>query len=199
MKGSAASGLITSEAMQRGARPRLFTGGTCMIQTLDGPIRNPGRDRLAAWLDARGWTYFEPQIHPETHGRSYIWELDGPQEKIAREHAELRVYEINPSSISAVSALEILDDARRERPSVVWLNGGPAFQPIGLGDVETLRRDDDLSARVGPIIYHHLVAYANAGRQIRRELISLLEDSPTVSFVASFEELTRALERELGD
>jgi hypothetical protein len=45
--------LITSEMMQQGAMPQLFTGGACNIQDVTGPIRNPGRDPLATWLDEK--------------------------------------------------------------------------------------------------------------------------------------------------
>ncbi|HXQ35158.1 MAG TPA: hypothetical protein VN843_14175, partial [Anaerolineales bacterium] len=103
--------LITSEAMQAGEMPLLFIGGASNIQSPSGPVRNPGRDRLARWLDHQGWSYFDPQIHPSTHGRDYIWGIDGPQEKRAREMAKLRVYELNPFTIAAVSIMEIMDDA----------------------------------------------------------------------------------------
>ncbi|HZM24741.1 MAG TPA: hypothetical protein VFC02_23530, partial [Anaerolineales bacterium] len=88
--------LITSEMMEAGEMPLLFVGGASNIQSPSGPVRNPGRDTLARWLDHQGWSYFDPQIHPSTHGRDYIWGIDGPQEKRARELAKLRVYEINP-------------------------------------------------------------------------------------------------------
>ena len=77
--------LVTSEMMQAGEVPLLFIGGASNIQTITGPMRNPGRDPLATWLDGQGWSYFDPQIHHTTHGRDYVWGIDGPQEKIARE------------------------------------------------------------------------------------------------------------------
>lgn len=118
------SRLITSEMMQKGEIPLLFTGGACNIQDVSGPVRNPGRDPLAHWLDEQGWSYFDPQIHPSTHGREYVWGIDGPQEKRARDEAKLRIYEITATTISAVTMLEIMDDARRNLKSVVWFNEG---------------------------------------------------------------------------
>ncbi len=56
--------LVTSEMMAEGMEPLLFTGGACNIQDVGGPVRNPGRDRLHAWLDEQRHSYFEPQIHP---------------------------------------------------------------------------------------------------------------------------------------
>ena len=102
---SSQSLLITSEMMQAGQKPALFIGGACNIQTANGPIRNPGRDPLAEWLDDLGLSYFDPQIHPTTHGRDYIWEIDGPHEKLAREETKLRIYEITATTIAAISVM----------------------------------------------------------------------------------------------
>lgn len=181
--------LITSEMMQQGAMPRLFTGGACNIQDVTGPIRNPGRDSLATWLDERKISYFDPQIHPTTHGRDYIWGIDGPQEKIAREHAQLRVYEITATTIAAVTMLEIMDDARLGRKSIVWFNGGKIFAPIGLGDRDLMRRNEPFKQTVGEMVYSHLLAYVNAGCQLRDELMLMLANCPLIIFVNSLEEL----------
>lgn len=188
-----ASQLMTSERMAEGELPRVFTGGACNIQALEGAIRNPGRDPLHAWLDEQGVSYFDPQIHPSTHGRDYIWGIDGPQEKRAREDAELRVYELTSTTISAVSMLEIMDDARRGRRAVVWFNGGKTFAPIGLGDRDEIKGNDPLKGKVGRMIHSHLVAYVNAGRQLRNELPLMLADCPHVVFVNSLDELRDAI------
>lgn len=185
--------LITSEMMQAGEMPLLFTGGASNIQTLDGPIRNPGRDPLAKWLDERGWSYFDPQIHYATHGRDYIWGIDGPQEKIAREVTKLRVYEINPYTIAAVSIMEIMDDARLGRHSIVWYNGGRIFAPLGLGNRDELRNNHELRRKIGDLAFWHLDAYINAGRHIRIELPKMLEGSKHIVFVESFDEVKDAI------
>lgn len=185
--------LVTSEMMEKGRRPMLFTGGACNIQGETGPIRNPGRDPLARWLDETGWTYFDPQIHPTTHGRDYVWGIDGPQEKIAREQAKLRVYEITATTIAGVTMLEIMDDARVGRTSIVWFNDGRTFAPIGLGNRETLQNNHQLRREVGEMVYSHLLAYVNAGRLLRMELSLMLADSPHIIFVDSFDELKQAI------
>jgi hypothetical protein len=185
--------LVTSERMQAGERPIVFTGGACNIQGLDGPIRNPGRDPLARWLDAQGIPYFDPQIHPSTHGREYAWELDGPMEKKAREEAKLRVYELTSSTIAAVSILEVMDDARAGRPAVVWWNGGRVFAPIGIGERAELEANRALRERLGETAYQHLLAYVAAGRQLRRELEVMLADSDVVRFADSLPELQRTI------
>jgi hypothetical protein len=186
--------LVTSEMMEGGVRPQLFTGGACNIQGVHGPERNPGRDPLARWLDNQGWSYFDPQIHPVTHGRDYIWGIDGPQEKKARQQAKLRIYEITATTIAAVTMLEIMDDARMSRTSIVWYSDGKTFAPIGLGDRDDLKNNRALRAEVGETVYHHLLAYVNAGRQLRYELPLMLADCPDIVFVYSFDELTKAID-----
>ena len=181
--------LVTSEMMQTGVKPLLFTGGACNIQAVTGPIRNPGRDPLAAWLDKQGWSYFEAQIHPTTHGRDYVWGIDGPQEKKAREQATLRVYEITATTIGAITMMEIMDDARHQRTSVVWFNEGKTFVPIGLGDRDDLQRNEALRQHVGDMVYSHLLAYIKAGNQIRNELPLMLVNCPYIIFVDNFGDL----------
>ena len=185
--------LITSEMMKTGSKALLFTGGACNIQGAEGPIRNPGRDRLATWLDHRGWSYYDPQIHPDTHGREYIWGIDGPQEKKAREEAKIRIYELTSKTISAVTMLEIMDDARRDRSSIVWFNGGRSFVPIGLGHRDELQTNQTLRESVGETIYGHLLAYVKAGHQLRNELALMLADCEQIIFVNDFDELTDAI------
>lgn len=185
--------LVTSEMMEAGEKPLLFTGGACNVQGLSGPIRNPGRDPLARWLDEHRWSYFDPQVHPSTHGRDYIWGIDGPQEKKARETAKLRIYEITSTTIAGVTMLEIMDDARAGRVSIVWFNDGLAFAPIGLGNHDQLKKNETLHRKVGETVFQHLLAYVKAGRQLRNELVLMLADCPHIVFVNSVEELKRAI------
>jgi hypothetical protein len=187
------SKLITSEMMVDGKIPLLFTGGACNIQGPNGPVRNPGRDPLAEWLNAREWSYFDPQIHPSTHGRDYVWGIDGRQEKNAREQAKLRVYEITATTIAAITVLEIMDDARRGRMSIVWFNEGETFEPIGIGNYDQIKNDEIMRWRVGEMVHSHLVAYVNAGRQLRIELTLMLADCPNIVFVNSFDDLKKAI------
>jgi len=185
--------LITSEMMQAGVIPLLFIGGASNIPTADGPIRNPGRDPLAKWLDEQEWSYFDPQVNYATHGRDYIWGIDGPLEKTAREITKLRVYEINPFTIAAVSIMEVMDDARWGRASIVWYNGGRIFAPLGLGNRDEIRNNHELRERIGDMAYWHLDAYVNSGRHIRIELPKMLEDCKNIVFVESFDEVKSAI------
>ncbi|MCB0214101.1 MAG: hypothetical protein KDJ52_32485 [Anaerolineae bacterium] len=193
------SHLITSEMMQKGEMPLLFTGGACNIQHMHGPVRNPGRDPLAHWLDEKGWSYFDPQIHPSTHGRDYVWGIDGPQEKRARYEAKLRIYEITATTIAAVTMLEIMDDARRNLKSIVWFNDGKNFAPIGLGDRDALLNNNTLRQQVGDMAYSHLLAYVNAGRQIRNELLLMVGDCPSIVVANSLDELKAVITYLLPD
>ena len=43
------------------------------------------------------------------------------------------------------------------------------------------------------MVYSHLLAYVNAGRQLRMELPLLLADSPHIIFVDSFDELQKSI------
>ncbi len=185
--------LVTSEMMVEGHLARVFTGGACNIQALEGAIRNPGRDPLHAWLNEQGVGYYDPQIHPTTHGRDYIWGIDGPQEKKAREQAALRVYEITATTISAVTMLEIMDDARRGLKSLVWFNDGRTFAPIGIGDRDDLKSNEALRGKVGEMVFSHLLAYVNAGRQLRNEISLMVAECPNIVVVNSFDELTKAI------
>ncbi|MEY3219934.1 MAG: hypothetical protein RIT27_1291 [Pseudomonadota bacterium] len=186
--------LVTSEMMRNGVKPLLFTGGACNIQTEKGTERNRGRDELAKWLNEKEWSYFDPQIHQLTHGREYIWDIDGLQEKRAREIAKLRIYEITPTTIASMTMLEIMDDARLHRMSIVWFNdGGESFSPIGLGNKDELLENIALKEKVGNLVFSHLLAYVNAGRQTRTELQLMLADCQSVVFVNSFDELKLAI------
>lgn len=95
--------------------------------------------------------------------------------------------------------LEILEDAWRGRQSVVWINGGHDFAPPGLGDLEQLNQNVDLRHQIGEGIYYHLLAYVNAGRQIRRELRLMLADSTRIRWVSSLEELKSAVAKFFQD
>ena len=171
--------------MNAGKKPSVCLAGACTIQTAAGGVRNVGRDELAAWLDDQKVGYFEVQIHQDTHGRGYDWGLDGPNEKKARSEAKLRVYELRPDVLSVVTAMEILDDARRGRQSIVWFHdGGETFAPHGLGDRDQLKADSATwTESAGQLAYQHLYAYVNGGRALRNELKAMLADAPTIHFV----------------
>jgi hypothetical protein len=186
--------LVTSEMVLNGVIPVLFTGGACNIQTPEGVMRNPGRDELAAWLDEKALTYFDPQIHPSTHGREYVWGVDAPQEKKIRKQALLRIYEVIPETIAGVSMMEVMDDARHGRCSIVWFHGRREFVPPGLGDRDALRANTQLREQVGNMVFEHLLAYIHSGLRLRNELQAMLEDCDHIVLVDSFEELKNSIQ-----
>ena len=181
--------LVTSEQFKEGRMPDVFLGGACSMVTAKGHERNPGRDPAADWLDQQKLSYFDPQIHPDTHGRDYIYELDGPVEKAARALARLRIYEITPWSLASVTMFEILDDVRRGRVSLVWFNGGEDYAPFGIGSTDDVRTDEDLEDRMGNPAHAHLVGILKAGRRMRKELQAMTADYPKLMFVRSLDEL----------
>ncbi len=76
-----------------------------------------------------------------------------------------------------------MDDARVGRNSLVWFNDGKMFDPIGLGDRDSLKCNRALQEQVGEAVYSHLLAYVIAGQQLRDELTLMLADCPHIVFV----------------
>lgn len=185
--------VTTSEMMLTGVMPEIVLAGACNLIAPDGStVRNTGRDGIGEWLSEREISFFEVQIHPDTHaGRGYDYTLDGPAEKKARRGAKIRVYEIRPEAISGVTFLEILDDKANGRTSIVWFNGA-GFEPEGLGNRKAIKANEELKNRVGPLIHAHLEAYANSGGQMRAELQQFIEDAPTITVVTGDEDAVKA-------
>ena len=180
--------LVTSEDLYAGKRVDLFLGGACNLRRAEGLMRNTGRDELEAWLDSQGWTYYDPQIHPSTHGREYDWARDSEAEKQARAMASLRVYEIIPETLGATTMLEIFDDAVRQRPSVVWLDGA-GFTLSDLGQAATFKADEAQRSHLGPVIHGHLLDLLKTGERLRKELRRMLADNPHIRFADSLDQV----------
>ena len=80
----------------------------------------------------------------------------------------------------------------------MWFNEGKTFAPIGLGDRDTLQKNEDLRQQIGDTAHSHLVAYVKAGNQIRNELPLMLADCPSIIFVDSFEDLKATVAYVIG-
>lgn len=178
-------------------RARVFSGGACSVLTADGQsVRNTQRDALNKWLDDKSIDFFDPQIHPDSHGRAYDYEEDGPAEQAARAAAEVTLYQIGPHTMAAITCLEVMYDvASGKKKVILWLSGGdeafdshgrPQFQPIG-----------NLAAE-GPAGVH-LSEYVNTGTKLRANLLSFLDGSPNFTIVRSEQEARRAIESMLQD
>jgi len=114
--------------MAQVAKTRVFSGGACNI--LDGEgnlLRSTERDRINDWLTAKGITFFDPQIHPDTHGREYDYDTDHKLEMAARDAAKINLYELSPRSFGGITCFEIATDHFRWRePMVIYFSDGNA-------------------------------------------------------------------------
>lgn len=113
----------------------VFLGGACNYVDADGvEQRNVDRDNLISFLNENGVWVFDPQIHPDTHGREYKYSLDGDTEKKAIDYSKTDLIQIKPESFGGVSMLEALKDRNfTDGKRIIWMSGGvDEFRPSGL-------------------------------------------------------------------
>lgn len=164
------SKLVTSEMMAVGRVATICFCGACNIIGPDGTLlRNKGRDELLFWAEDAGVSFYEVQIHQSTHGRGYVYEIDGAHEQAAREKAKLRVYEIRPDVTGIITFMELMQDAALGRPGIVWIreNGWNFKHPIAGGKKE-IRNNAELAAAMKPVdhgLYAQLVSQADLQRK----------------------------------
>lgn len=132
---------------------KVFSGGACNILDDGGTLlRNTERDSINDWLTSVGVTFFDPQIHPDTHGCEYDYDIHHGLEIAAREVAKINLYEISPRTFGGVTSLEIASDHfRYQEPMVLYFSDGkstvdripahsrkghPLFVPDGITDNE---------------------------------------------------------------
>ena len=115
-------------------------------------LRNTERDPINQWLADRDVRYFDPQVHPETHGREYDYFTDHQREMTARAVSNVNMYEVSPRTFGGITSLEIAADQFRWRePMVIYFSDGdptqdaipdhsdsgyPLFVPHGIHDSE---------------------------------------------------------------
>jgi len=100
----------------------------------------------------------DPQIHPDTHGRSYDGNKDGDAEKLAVDYSKVDLIQIRPDTMGGVSMMELMRDGVVAGTSrVVWLSG-EEFVPLGVG---------------GEADGAHLREYQKNGQRMRRELVRM--------------------------
>lgn len=168
--------LVTSEMMAVGSVPKLVFCGACNIIGVNGtPYRNNGRDEVIFWAEEAGISFAEVQIHQSTHGRGYVYEIDGKHEQAAREQALLRVYEIRPEVPGINTFMELLQDAALSRPGIIWIreNGMNFKHPIAGGKKE-IRENEELKAAMPPAhygLYLQLVSQADLQRKMVRDFL----------------------------
>ncbi len=167
---------------------KVFSGGACNILDIDGNlIRNLERDDINDWLTTQGIMFFDPQIHPDTHGTEYIFEVHYPMEQAARKNSKVHLYEISPNTFGGVTALEIASSLfHYNHPKIIYFSDGssrtdripphsregyPLFMPHGLHSQEAITKA------------HYREMIKNAA-SMRKYLIKFAEDldSLTINF-----------------
>ncbi len=166
----------------------VFSGGACCIRDAAGVLlRNTERDSINNWLTEQDIAFYDPQIHPETHGTEYVYEIHHKLEMAARAAAQVTLYEISPRTFGGVTAMEIaMDEYRTTHPTVIFFsdgngdkdiipmhsgNGYPLFAPFGIKDNATAQQAH----------YREFVKNAN---RMRQYLIRMAQEMPalTVTF-----------------
>ena len=167
---------------------QVFSGGACNIRNDEGKLlRNVERDDINDWLPSHNVIFHDPQIHPDTHGTEYTYELHHPLEIAAREAAHISLFEISPRTFGGVTSMEIaLEEFAAQQPTIIFFsdgdndidvipahskNGYPLFAPYGIKTSESARRA------------HYAEMIKNANR-MRRYMLRFAEDlhALTVSF-----------------
>jgi len=180
-------------------KTKVFSGGTCNIATPNGMIRNTGRDLLNNVLNKMGTPFFDPQIHEDTHGREYVYDLDGPAEQLARENAKVLIYEIAPYTLATVTMLEILQDAVSGKKVIVILTGdkndfnAKGSQMMNFIGV-TIAEIDDLKARQA------LEQAIKTANNARKTLVDMLKKYTNVTILTmpNIDDLTTVLKTVVG-
>jgi len=178
---------VTSE-MKRVHLTQVFSGGACNIMNENAIlVRNTERDRINDWITEQKILFFDPQIHPDTHGVDYDYALHHPLELGARTAARVNLYEISPYTFGGITSLEIaIDHLRRREPTVIYYSDGepdrdnlpphskdgyPLFRPRGINHNPHAR-------------FAHYREFRKVGRLMRRFMIDLAHelDTLTVTF-----------------
>lgn len=169
-------------------KAQVFSGGACNILDSDGNLlRNTERDPINEWLTEMDLWFFDPQIHPDTHGEQYNYRKHHVLEIAARDAAGINLYEMSPRTFGGITSLEVASDHFREHePMVIYFSDGnknrdvipahsvkghPLFVPFGI----------DHSQKAKDAHYREFI---KNGNNMRKYLMSFarIMDSLTVTF-----------------
>lgn len=111
---------------------RVFSGGACNVLDVHGKLlRNVERDHINEWLTEKNVLFYDPQIHPDTHGMEYVFETHHTLEMAARDHALVNLYEVSPRTFGGATALEIaLDHYDVTNPTIIFFSDGNQQQDV---------------------------------------------------------------------
>jgi len=170
------------------SKTQVFSGGACNILDIHGNLlRNTERDPINEWLTEMDLWFFDPQIHPDTHGEEYDYRKHHPLEIAARDTAGINLYEISPRTFGGITSFEIASDHFREHePMVIYFSDGnknrdvipahsskghPLFVPFG---IERSQKAKDA----------HYKEFVKNGNNMRKYLMSFarIMDTLTVTF-----------------
>ncbi len=172
----------------------VFCGGTSNKMTRNGKLtRNTGRDGIHALLETQGVNYFDPQIHPETHGRDYDYGVDGPAEQSARKVAKVLMYEVGDGAQGVVTALEVINDALAGKQMIVWLNS-----PTDPQGKLTFNPDVDMAAATDPGVVGHLKEYVKNATNLRNSLRAFVKDRTNVRVCLTEADVVSAINEQLN-
>lgn len=115
-----------TQRLEKAHLTQVFSGGACNILDAEGKLlRNSERDVINDWLSTQKTIFFDPQIHPDTHGVEYEFEIHSKLEIAARKAAYLNLYEISPRTFGGICSLEIAaDHFRWNEPMVIYYSDG---------------------------------------------------------------------------
>jgi hypothetical protein len=166
----------------------VFSGGACNIRDGAGNLlRNGERDDINDWLTRNNILFYDPQIHPDTHGTTYDFERHHPMEVGARQNAKINLFEMSPRTFGGATSLEIaVDEFRYEDPSIIFFSDGshskdvipahsadgyPLFQPYGITESDAARMT-------------HYREFIKSANRMRKYFMTFAEDMPalTVTF-----------------
>ncbi len=158
----------------------VFSGGACNIRDASGNLlRNAERDDINNWLTRNDILFYDPQIHPDTHGTTYDYDVHQPLEVAARKNARVNLFEISPRTFGGATSLEIaFDEFRHHDPTIIFFSDGnsdediipahstdgyPLFAPYGIHDSDAARMT-------------HYREFIKTGNRMRRYLMYFAED-----------------------
>ena len=164
---------------------QVFSGGACNVLDANSKLlRNSERDAINDWLTEKKIFFYDPQIHPDTHGEEYDYDKHSVLEVIARQAAKVYLYEISPLTFGGITSLEIAaDHILAKEPTVIYYSDGettrdqipvhsrkgdPLFQPRGL-------RDSRESMRA------HYKEFRKNGNHLRRYIMQFARDMETLT------------------
>ncbi|HEX2621580.1 MAG TPA: hypothetical protein VHL11_15585 [Phototrophicaceae bacterium] len=174
-----------TEEISTAHETQVFSGGACNILDSDGNLlRNQERDQINNWLTGHNIRFFDPQIHPDTHGIDYNYEIHHPLELAARRAARINLYEVSPRSFGGISSFEIAaDHFRSHEPIVIYYSDGdhtqdrlpdysskghPLFVPDGLSKSDQAR-------------HAHYREFIKNGNHIRKYLMNFAREMTTLT------------------